>query len=178
MSFSDFRKSILKVKNKRNHKIKNSLGVRDIFKICRKEKWYDSNLSVTESTFYSIIRAINKLMSEELLKGRDVKLPQKMGQLEVRKYDTYVKLMDGKLRTNRKIDWQATLQLWYEDEEAKENKVLIKSEDKEVFKIFYNKMIANYNNKTLYQFKPNRELSVAIKHAGKSDKIDAYKIGL
>jgi hypothetical protein len=73
-----------------------------------------------------------------------------MGQLEVRKYDTYVKLMDGKLRTNRKIDWQATLQLWYEDEEAKENKVLIKSEDKEVFKIFYNKMIANYNNKTLY----------------------------
>jgi hypothetical protein len=38
-------------------------------------------------------------------------------------------------------------------------------------------MIANYNNKTIYQFKPNRALSVAVKLAGKEGLIDAYKIG-
>jgi hypothetical protein len=36
-----------------------------------------------------------------------------MGQLEVRKYETYVKFKDGKIKTNRGIDWNATLQLWY-----------------------------------------------------------------
>ena len=176
MAYEDFRKSILKLNDKRHHKIKGSLGVRDAFKRCRREKWYGSNLVVTEKDFYAIVRGVNDLIAEELLKGKDVKFPQKMGQLEVRKYDTYVKLIEGRVKTNRGVDWKATLKLWYEDEEAKENKTLVKVEDKEVFTIFYNRMIANYPNKTLCQFKANRELALAIRKAGSEGKIDAYKI--
>jgi hypothetical protein len=102
-------------------------------------------------------------MAEQLISGKDVKFPQRMGQLEVRKYNTYVKYQEGKIKTNRGIDWNATLKLWFEDEDAKKEKLLVKAEDSEVFTILYNRMIANYNNKTLYQFKPNRSLRLAIK---------------
>lgn len=177
MVFDDFRKDVLKVCGKRQHSIKNSIGVRDAFKWCRKNKIFQTQKNVTEKDFYKIIRTVNNIIAQEVINGNDVKLPQRMGQLEVRKYDTYVKLLDGKIKTNRGIDWNATLRLWFEDEDAKENKILLKVEDEEVFKIFYNKMIANYNNKSLYQFKPNRELVIAVKKAGKDGLIDAYKIG-
>ena len=177
MAFEDFRKSILKVTKKRHHRIKGSLGVRDAFRWCRKEKWYRENIKPTEAQFYAIIRTVNELMAEELKEGRDVQFPQKMGQLEVRKYETFVKLVNGKVKTNRGVDWNATLKLWFEDEEAKENKTLVKVEDKEVFIIFYNRVIANFINKTLCQFKPNRELALAVRKAGLEGKIDAYSIG-
>lgn len=174
MSYKEFRKSILKTSDKRKHTIKNSLGVRDAY------KWGKRNgllKKVSETEFYKIIRSVNNDLAQQLIQGQDVKLPQRMGQLEVRKFETYVKLHNGKLKTNRSVDWDATLKLWYEDEEAKENKILIKCEDKQVFTVFYNKMIANYNNKTIYLFKPNRALSNAIRFAGKEGLIDAYKIG-
>lgn len=175
MIFEEFRKSTLKVKNKRKHSIKNSLGVRDAYKWGRKNELLKN---VTEAQFYKIVRTVNNLMAQQLISGKDVKFPQRMGQLEVRKYDTYVKYSNGKLKTNRGVDWDATLKLWFEDEEAKKDKLLVKTEDTEVFTIFYNKMVANYNNKTLYQFKPNRSLRLAVRQAGKEGLIDAYKIGL
>ena len=177
MAYDNFRKSILKVNGKRHHKIKNSLGVRDAYKWCKKNNRFDLGRKVTEKDFYLIIRTINNMMAEELISGQDIKFPQRMGQLEVRKYDTYVKISNGKLKTHRGLDWDATLKLWFEDEEAKENKILIKVEDKEVFSVFYNKMFANYGNKTIYQFKPNRELMLKVRQAGKEGLIDAYKIG-
>ena len=177
MVFEDFRKSTLKVSGKRKHSIKNSIGVGDAHKWCRANKWLNIGQSVSEKDFYRIIRTINNLLVEQLIQGKDITLPQRMGQLEIRKFDTYVKFQNGKIKTNRGIDWNATLKLWYEDEEAKENKILIKTEDKQIFKVFYNRMSANYNNKTIYQFKPNRALSIAVKSAGREGLIDAYKIG-
>lgn len=176
--FKEFRKSILKINGKRHHKIKNSIGIRDAHKWIRKNKWLDIGSPVSEKDFYKIIRTINNLIADELIKGKDVVFPERMGHLEVRKYETYVKLIDGKIRTNRGIDWDATLKLWYKDEEAKNNKILIKKEDPESFTIYYNKSVANYTNKTIYKFKPNRNLKLAVKEAGKNGSIDAYKIGL
>ena len=174
-TFEEFRKSILKVNDKRHHKIKGSLGVKEAFFWCRRNKLFREK--ILEKDFYRIIRTVNNLMAAHLESGSDVKFPQRMGQLEVRKFSPYVKFKDGKLKTNRGVNWYATLALWSEDEDAKENKVLVRSEDKEAFIIFYNKMIANYKNKTLYQFKPNRELAIRIRKAGNEGIIDAYKIG-
>lgn len=178
MAFEEFRKSLLKIKCKRNHKIKNSIGVRDAHKWIRQNKWLNIGKPVSEKEFYKIIRTINNLIADELIKGNEITLPERMGHLEIRKYDTYVKLVNGKIKTNRGIDWDATLKLWYKDEEAKENKVLIKTEDTEAFTIYYNRNIANYPNKTIYKFKPNRALRLAVRNAGKKGNIDAYKIGL
>ena len=176
MTFEDFRKETI-VKNKRHHKIKGSFGVKDSLLWCNKNEHLDIGKRVEDKEFYRIIRTVNNVIAEELVKGNDIRLPQRMGQLEVRKYENYVKLIDGKLHSNRFVDWNKTLRLWHEDEEAKENKLLVKFENKETFKLFYCKLFANYNNCTLYKFKPNRELAIKINKAGQAGLIDAYKIG-
>jgi len=38
-----------------------------------------------------------------------------MGKLELRKKDAKVTYSNGKVKTNRAIDWNTTLKLWYED---------------------------------------------------------------
>lgn len=174
MNFEEFRRKTLKLDQKRNHKIKNSFGIRGVYKLCKKENLLDK---VPEKDFYLVVRAMNKALANELLNGNEVTLPQRMGKLEIRKWETYVKFVDGKLHTNRGIDWYRTLKLWNEDEEAKNNKTLLKVEDKENFTVFYNRLIANYNNKTIFSFKPNRDLKNAVNKAGKDGLIDSFKIG-
>lgn len=177
MDFKEFRKNTLKVNKSRIHKITNSIGIKYLIKKCRNTNWYGKDLKVDEHTFCTITRTVNDMIAEELLKGNDFNLPQKMGQFEIRKYDTYLKFENGKVKTNRGIDWNATLKLWFEDEEAKKNKTLVKVEDEEIFILYYNRVKANYNNKSLIAFKPNRSLLKRIKIAGNNNSIDAYKIG-
>lgn len=83
---------------------------------------------------------------------------------------------NGKLHTNLPIDWDRTLKLWAEDEEAYKEKMLVKVEEKEIFKVFYNKGKANYNNKSFYEFEVNRDLKRRLKQRIKDGLIDAFKI--
>ena len=97
-----------------------------------------------------------------------------MGSLEIRKRPTRVAIVDGKLVTNLPIDWDATLKLWYEDEEAFNNKTLVRIENEEVFKVYYNKKEANYNNKSFYEFKPNRDIQRSLTKHIRAGNLDAY----
>lgn len=173
--FKDFRRRVLKISEKRHHKIKNSLGVQKAFLWCRKN--CDFSQKLVEKDFYKILRTVNKLLAQEILEGRDVVFPQRMGQLEPRRYETYVKFVDGKLKTTRGVNWKATLELWRTDNEAREDKILVRNEDNTAYKIFYNRARANYNNKSLIQFKPNRELTAELNKRGKEGLVDAFKIG-
>jgi hypothetical protein len=70
----------------RNFKVKGSVGVYDMYKAIRKHHWYNIGRPVTEKEFYGIIRGINNLLAEELANGQSVDLPDRMGRLELRKY--------------------------------------------------------------------------------------------
>ena len=172
----DFRKKVLKLDKSRQHKVNNSLGVYDAYKWIRKNKWLDIGRPVTEHEFYTIIRQVNNLLAENFLKGRDIVLPHKLGTIELRKYETKMSFNNGKLHTNLPIDWDRTLKLWAEDEEAYKEKMLVKVEEKEIFKVFYNKGKANYNNKSFYEFEVNRDLKRRLKQRIKDGLIDAFKI--
>ncbi len=156
MNQEDFLKEIKKVSATRKHKIRQSVGINDFLKVC------DSKL--TKQQIRKVIKRINELQAEQLAQGRSIHLPRQMGELEIRKFDSFVKFEDGKLKTNRAIDWNRTLQLWYNDEESRKNKVFVRTEDKKIFKIFYNRGCAKYNNKVFYEFKPNRALKNKIKN--------------
>lgn len=171
-----FRRKLLKVEESRVHKISNSYGVYDAYKYIRKNKWFDIGQSITEHQFYSIIRGINNLLADSMLEGKDIHLPYKMGVLEVRKYDAKIAFVDGKLKTNLPIDWDKTLKLWSEDEKAYEERTLIKMEEKEIFKVYYNKFRADYNNKSFYEFAINRDLKKRLKQRIKSGNFDAFKL--
>ena len=99
-----------------------------------------------------------------------------MGRLEIRKYDARITLQEGKVVTNLPIDWDKTLKLWSEDEEAYQKRTLIKREEKEIFKVYYNRGKANYTNKSFFQFDVNRELKKKLKHRIKEGRLDAFKL--
>ena len=172
----DFRKEVLKVNESRVHKVRNSLGIYDSYKWIRKNKWLDIGRPLTEHEFYTIIRQVNNLLADNILDGNDIHLPHRMGDIELRKYENIIEFRNGVLVDSLPIDWDRTLKLWYEDEEAYKNKTLIKMEEKETFRVFYNKRTANYENKSFMQFEANRNLKLRLKQKIKNKTIDAFKI--
>lgn len=176
MEEEEFLSRVKKVDGPREHHVRGSWGVYDAYKWYRKNKPSDRKYVLTESQYFAIIRRINMALREELINGNDVKLPCKMGQLEVRKYLPTITTEGKKIKTNLPIDWNATLKLWYEDKEAYEDRFLVRINVPEIYKIFYNKNLANYNNKSFYQFTPNRELKLGLKHSIKENpEFDAFK---
>ena len=165
MEEKEFEASIRRVSETRKHKVTGSLGVYDAFKWYRKHKPKDKKYVLTESQYFTIIRRVNEALREELLLDGDLLLPCKMGRLEIRKYPTIITTDGKKVKTNLPIDWQATLKLWYEDEECMKNKQLVRINIPEIFRVHYNRNKANYNNKSFYQFSTNRELKQLLTNA-------------
>lgn len=173
---NEFRKNILKVNQTRIHKVKNSFGVQDAYRYIKRNKQFCLEYPITTHQFYRIIRTLNKYLAEQLSLGIDITLPCKLGVLELRKKPVKIKFENNKLVTNLPIDWDNTLKLWQEDKEAYNNKTLIRMEENQIFKIYYNKSKANYNNKQFYQFKVNREIKKKLKHNIKEEGLDAFKL--
>lgn len=177
MDYTNFIKNIKKVNNERHHKVTNSYGTKDAFHYYRKIRPKDSKYVLTDCQYLHIIRAINNRLRDFLIMGEDVLLPEKMGRLELRKTANTINFVDGKIKTNLPIDWNATLELWYSNPSCKKKKQLVRQENKETYKVYYNKTKANYNNKTFYEFNTNREIKVGLKKNIKKNKIDAFSYG-
>lgn len=173
-TLGEFKRRIKKVNQPREYKVRNSLGVYDGYKYYRKNKPDSKEYVLTESQYFSIIRKINLHLVDELLLGHDVRLPKLMGTIEIRKYDRRIRLgKDGKIHTNLPIDWDKTLKLWYEDEEAFKDKTLVRVEENEIFKVYYNRESATYNNNSYYEFLFNKDLKIRLKQRIKEGLIDA-----
>ena len=172
--YTQFINKIKKVQNNRKHKVNGSIGVYDIYKYIRKNKWQNIPRPLKEAEFYKIIRKVNQLLALELSKGKEINLPHRLGTLEIRKRPTRVEIINGKLVTTLPIDWDATLKLWFEDKQSREDKVLIKQETEDVFKVYYNKNKADYTNKTFYDFKPNRDIKRSLTKQAKEGHLDAF----
>ena len=176
MTYEEFKSRIQHLSSPRKHKVTNSIGVYSAYKFIRKNKWLNIGRPLTEHEFYSIIRKVNDYLADSLLHGEDIKLPHRMGRIELRKYNARINFDGNKVKTNLPIDWDRTLKLWYEDEEAYNEKTLVKVEEKEIFKVYYNKQLADYNNQVFYEFNVNRELKKRLKQRIKKGKLDAFKL--
>lgn len=177
-TLGEFKRRIKKVNQPREYKVRNSWGVYDGYKYYRKNKPDSKEYVLTESQYFAIIRKINLLLVDELLLGNDVRLPKSMGTVEIRKYDRRVRLgKDGRIHTNLSIDWDKTLELWYKDEEAFKDKTLVRIEENEIFRVYYNRESATYNNKSYYEFLFNKDLKIRLKQRIKEGLIDAPYLG-
>ena len=174
MEYREFKNEVQKVNDTRVHKVTGSIGVYAAYKYIRKNKWYDIGRPLKEGEFYKIIRRVNDYLADELTKGKEIKLPHRMGSLEIRKKPSRISIVDGKLVTNLPIDWDATLRLWYEDKESFDNKTFVRVENEEIYKVYYNKQDANYNNKSFYEFKPNRQIQRNLTKYIRTGNLDAY----
>ena len=171
----NFRREVLKVNKSRVHKVKNSLGVYDAYKWLRKNKWLDME-PISEHDFYAIIRAVNKALAKSFLNLGSINLPLRMGEIILRKYHPSITLQDGKIKTNLPVDWDSTLQLWSEDKESYKKRTLIRLEEKEVFKVLYDKSKALYNNKSFYTLELNRDIKLSLKKQLKNGLLDAFML--
>jgi hypothetical protein len=177
MSYTEFIKDVKKVSKSRTHKVNNSYGSKDAFKYYRKTKPADSKYVLSDCQYLQIIRRINDQLRFNLINGKDVILPEKMGRLELRKVASSIKFVNGKLKTNLPVNWDATLKLWYEDAISKNKKQLVRQENINTFSVFYNRNKANYNNKSFYEFTTNRDIKLGLKKNIKLNKIDAFSYG-
>jgi len=142
----------------RNFKVRNSWGVYDYFKYYRKNRPKDKKYVLTEGQYYKIIRMVNSLLAEELLNNHYLMLPHKMGELEIFQTKVRSYIVDGKVKTNRSIDWDETLKLWFEDEQMRKEKRLMYKESTHVPRFRYIKTKAKYPNRAFYEIKLNTEL--------------------
>lgn len=173
MNLKEFTSEICKNTSKKNFKVRGSYGVYDVYKALRKQGWSLIGKAVKEHEFYSIIRNVNRLLAKELSEGNTVIFPSRMGKLELRKYTPGVSIIDGKLKIGYPIDWHETIKLWFEDEEAKNKKTLLRREHSDIYRIKYCKHSANYENKSFYEFTLNRFIKKALKENIEQGKIDA-----
>ena len=173
MEFNDFVSEIQKKRQKGPFKIRNSFGTYDCYKLMRKNKWYNIGRPLKEHEFYTIVRGVNDLLAEEIANGNTVAFPERMGKLELRKHKRGVSIVNGKMKVTYPIDWGETMKLWFEDEEAKKKKTLLRRENSHVYHIRYCKYDANYENKIFYEFALNRFIKLALKDNINQGKIDA-----
>ena len=54
--------------------------------------------------------------------------------------------------------------------------VYVKAEEKEIFKVFYDKSKALYNNKSFYTFELNRDIKISLKKQLKNGLLDAFML--
>lgn len=163
MGYDEFTAEVCRKGKAKQAKVRGSWGVYDSYKHIRKNKWYDIGRPLKEGEFYSIIRKVNDIFADEVSKGETVVFPSRMGKLELRKSERGVSIVGGKLKVTYPVDWEGTLRLWYEDEEARRNKTLLRNENRWIYHVRYNKHDATYENKTFYEFTLNRFIKKALK---------------
>lgn len=173
-SLEEFKKRTKNVTGPRHHKIKKSWGVKNYFAYYRKNKPKDSKFILKEGDYYKIIRRCNELVRDHIISGDIVFLPLRMGTLELIKKPASVTIQDGKVVSNMPYDWNATLNLWYEDEEAYKNKTLLRIPEREIFSVKYNRAKAYFLNSLFYEFTTNREFKLMLKKEIKEGNVESF----
>lgn len=171
MDYKEFDVQTRKARDPKTAKVNHSWGVYDAYKLIRKHQWFDIGRPLKEHEFYSIIRKVNKLFAAEVANGGEFTFPSRMGKLEIRRSVRGVSIVEGKLKNTYGIDWRNTLKLWYDNEEARREKTLVRWEN-DIYHVRYNKFTANYENQSFYQFETNRFLKKALQENVKQGKID------
>lgn len=159
---------------KKVFKVTGSWGIYDAYKLCRKNHWFDIGRPVTEKEFYAIVRGVNRHIADNIANGETIRFPEGMGMLELTKFKCGARLVEGKLKVTYPVDWSETLKLWYNDEEARQNKTLLRNENPWAYQVKYRTLgkNADYENKVFYQFTLNSFIKKALSRNIKQGKID------
>lgn len=161
----------------REHKIISHYGTYNFYRHF-KQKYPNSRIN--EVLYRKILREVNSKLRDKIGTGPyDLKLPRLFGVIKVRKYyPEFSILPDGTCKNKMAINFKDTLRLWEEYPETRERRQKIYYENEHsdgfMFKIKYDKIVAKYKNKSVYMFRPNRELKDLLGSNIINKTIDAF----
>ena len=104
----DYISKVKKVTSKRKSKISNSIGMNEAY------RFYKKNCGkLTSQEFRKSIHLINLALQESIARGEDLTIPQKMGELQLRKFNTnidFTQVIDlPKARTDMMLETEVSL---------------------------------------------------------------------
>lgn len=173
MTYQEFLSDLQKLGSK-PHKISKCLGARDAWKWVRKNKWEALRGSMCSSSLYgAVVDEVNKLIVEQLIEGHTITFPHQMGTLKLTATEAKVSYSDGKIKNNYRIDWKKTLNYWYKNPEAREQKQYIKKIQDYIYNILYIKNSARFKYRRFYQFRANRSLVKTLGKRIENEKLNA-----
>ena len=153
---SNFIDQVKKVKGKRKAKIKNSYGSED-YQIYYKRKY---NTKIKLSLFSNIFKdCMEQLVNNYLMQYLTVRLPSKLGELHFEKYTFKPQQRkDGTWTKRNYPNWSKTLELWEHDEEARQNKIVVKEDLPYYHRLVYETKRWDFYNHQFFKFKVVRRL--------------------
>lgn len=174
-SFEEYLKEAKNVHSNRKHKITGSQNTISGFHYYRKIRPKEKEFTLKDKEYLSIIREMNNLVADYLVENKSIRLPAGFGKLEIVKYETKCWIDEnGKLISTKKIDMHSTFKLWYEDEESRLNKTLVRYNDEFIFRIKYPPKGRMYRYNGYYSIKFNRQLQQKLKLAIQAGNYDTY----
>jgi hypothetical protein len=149
----------LQKRGSKPYKISHCLGTRDAWKWVRKNKWKMLGGKPCDQSLYSnVINTVNKKAIDLILEGHEIEVPCRVGSFYLTHVPAKVAVEDGKVKSNYRTDWLKTLQLWYEDIEARNTHRKVKRVQDVITFLYYDRTKANYTNMGFYIFRPNRSI--------------------
>ncbi len=143
----------------------------------------DTPYDIDEVTYRKVISMINYEIAQKIAtEPMDFVIPHRLGRLCVRKTrPRAIEDSRGHPIITYPIDWKATWDLWNRDEEAKEQKKLVRNRNShsggDIYKLVYRKEDANYNNKSAYNFQFARTLKQNLKNTIiNNEGFDSYEL--
>ena len=174
-TFEDYLKEVQNVHGSRKHKISGSKNTIDGLRYYRKIRPREKEFVLTDKEYLSIIREMNNLVVDYLIENKSIRLPAGFGKLEVVKYETKSWIdEDGRFMSTKKIDMNSTLKLWYDDEESRLNKTLVRYDDEFIFRFYYPQRGRMYKYNGYYSIRFNRNLQQKLKLAIQAGNYDTY----
>ena len=128
-------------------------------------KWDCKNVPYAWYAYGKIIREVHKELISKFTEGHDVHLPYSMGVLTLQKKSKKPRIVNGKLIIPYKVNWDKTLELWYTDKEAERDKILIRTEAPQAYRICLVSKKYGFKYQFFYHFKPSRIFKKAVSEA-------------
>jgi len=175
MSFGEFLKDIKKVNGQRVHKIRNSYGLPDYYKYFYSKYGKHLSKKIKYTEYSNFIKCVIGKFIEELFSSGTIAFPSGLGLLDIKATECGAKLDEkGNLVVTKLVDWDATLKLWYQDEESRKNKSVVKIDSNLIYRIRYLKQNTKVTNKKYICFRPNRVLKQRMSKLAKTGMVNYF----
>ncbi len=157
-------------------KINNSYGQYAYYLNWRRVRPEGERFNIKWDNFSKILHSMNQLMIEEMFNSGSVELPYSLGSLVICSWKREVCIKDGRLKIPYIVDWEKTLTLWYEDEEAHQNKTKVYFENKNNYIVRWETIPGKYKNQYFYNFKILRRIKQEVAKRATNNTLDNFFI--